>query len=289
MGWRMQHFFGVFKYLRGAVPQSPVQGLNLRMPGKTHAGPLPPFTDEERALAAELRRDVEVIATEIGERNAFRPQAYLQAMVYLEAELEKAGYAVRRHTFEAAGQPCTNLDVELPGTTHAGEVIVIGAHYDSIRGCPAANDNGSGVAATLALARRFSGKPRARTIRLALFANEEPPFYWTDLMGSFVYAKACKQRGDNIIAMLTPETIGYYRDEPGSQQYPLPAAALGYPAAGNFIMFVGMYESRALVQRCVGSFRQHCPSPQRARPSPSWSRGSAPPTTGPSGSTATPP
>jgi Zn-dependent M28 family amino/carboxypeptidase len=164
---------------------------------------------------------------------------------------------------------CNNLEVEIPGDAHASEIVVVGAHYDSIVGSPAANDNASGIAATLAVARRFArGEPgtegRAtrptRTLRLVCFVNEEPPFFWTEDMGSLVYAKACKIRGENIVAMLTPETIGCYSDEPGSQRYPIPMS-LFYPRTGNFIGFVGMYEARALVSRCVKTFREKCPFP----------------------------
>jgi hypothetical protein len=247
------------RLIAGSLPRSPVQGLALRMPGRSHEGALPSFTEEERGLARELRRDVEVLATEINQRNAFNPLLYKRAEEYIAGELEAAGYSVQRQTFEAMGVPCVNLDVELRGRSRPDEIVIVGAHYDAIRGSPAANDNGSGVAATLALARRFAGKARERTIRFVFFANEEPPFFWTELMGSLVYAKACRERRENIVAMFTPETIGYYSDEPGSQKYPIRIG--GYPDRGNFIMFVGMYEARKLVRRCVGCFRERCAFP----------------------------
>jgi hypothetical protein len=263
MGWRLRYFFRTFKHLRGAVPQSPIQGINLRMPGKSHEGPLPPFTPEEWRLGAELKADVVMLAETIGERNVHAPDGYRRAEEWIASELERAGYMVRRQRYDVGGVSCANLDAELPGTSTPGEIVVVGAHYDSLLGTVGANDNGSGVAATLALARRFAGRPRARTVRFVFFANEEPPYYWTDQMGSLVYAKACKERRENIVAMLTPETIGYYSDEEGSQQYPLPAAALGYPKRGDFIMFVGMYESRAMIQRAVGVFREKCAFPSQ--------------------------
>jgi Zn-dependent M28 family amino/carboxypeptidase len=143
------------------------------------------------------------------------------------------------------------------------EIVVFGAHYDAVMGCPAANDNGSGVAATLAVARALTsaGVPRpARSIRFVFFVNEEPPFFWTEEMGSDVYARACKERGDNIVAMLTPETIGCYSDEPGSQRYPIPIKRF-YPDKGDFIAFIGMYEARALIRLCVEIFRKNAAFP----------------------------
>jgi hypothetical protein len=254
-----QYLKYIASLVKGSIPPSPIQGLKLRMPGRSHEGPLPPFTEEEHVLAAELQRHVTTLATDIGQRNVFNLALYTQAMVYIESQLEQMGYTVRRQTYQAMNVPSTNLDVELRGTQKPEEIIIFGAHYDAVRGCPAANDNGTGVAATLALARRFAARPVDRTIRFVFFANEEPPFFWTDLMGSLVYAKACKERREDIIAMLTPETIGYYSDEPGSQKYPIRIG--GYPDRGNFIMFAGMYEARKLIQRSVGIFRERCPFP----------------------------
>jgi Zn-dependent M28 family amino/carboxypeptidase len=100
---------------------------------------------------------------------------------------------------------------------------LIGAHYDSVFGSPGANDNGSGVAALLVLAKRFSGSHNARTLRFVAFVNEEPQHFQTAQMGSFVYAARCRAHGDRIAAMISLETIGYYSNEPGSQSYPAPA------------------------------------------------------------------
>ena len=107
----------------------------------------------------------------------------------------------------------------------------------------------------------------SRTIRYVAFVNEEPPFFQSDKMGSVVYAKRCKERGEKIVAMLTPETIGCYFDEPGSQKYP---SILGwfYPKVGNFIIFVGESESGSLVSKCVGLFRQYAQFPSEGGAAP---------------------
>jgi Zn-dependent M28 family amino/carboxypeptidase len=112
----------------------------------------------------------------------------------------------------------------------------------------------------LALARRFSGTRTSRTVRFVAFANEEPPFFQTDLMGSRVYAKQCRARDENIAAMLSLETMGYFDDSAGSQRYPLPFGLL-YPSTGNFIGFVGNMRSGDLVRRAVGTFRRSEPFP----------------------------
>ncbi|MCI0362486.1 MAG: M28 family peptidase, partial [Phycisphaerales bacterium] len=133
-----------------------------------------------------------------------------------------------------------------------------------------ANDNGSGVAATLALARAFAESKPDRTLRFVLFANEEPPYFQTENMGSLVYAKRCRERGENTVAMLSLETIGYYSDAPGSQTYPIKPIGWVYPTTGNFIGFVGNYNSRKLVRQAIKSFRAHAQFPSEGGALPGW-------------------
>ena len=190
----------------------------IRMPGKSYKGQLPALTDKQILIRNELLRDVNQLAGEIGERNIWSYKQYTIAGDFIEASLVQAGYKVRRQGYEAQGKTCYNIEAEKAGTKYPGQIIVIGAHYDSAYGTAGANDNASGVAATLALARYFAGCTNVRTLRFVLFANEEPPFYHTDQMGSMVYAKSCRDKGDNIIAMLSLETIGCYSDKPKSQK-----------------------------------------------------------------------
>lgn len=134
-------------------------------------------------------------------------------------------------------------------------------------GCPGANDNGTGVAAVLELARRFAAAPRAKTIRFVAFVNEEPPFFQTDVMGSLVYATAAKARGDRIDAMLSLETIGYYSDDKGSQTYPAPLNLM-FPDTGNFIGFVSNLGSVRLLRAAHRAFRARTPFPIQSAPAP---------------------
>lgn len=245
--------------VRGLLTRPGALELALNMPGRGHAGPLPGQTSEQESLAAQLRGDVEWIAGEIGERNVFRLSAYRAAEMGLRDRLERLGLKVVRQPFEAGGMTCVNLYADIAGKGRlANEIVVYGAHYDSIRGCPAANDNGTGVAAVMALARRLqesaSEEGDRRTVRLALFANEEPPFFWTEQMGSLVMARAFKQAGERFVGMVTPETIGYFSDEPRSQSYPLPLG-WAYPTTGNFVAFIGLPGSGRLLKGMVGGFR----------------------------------
>jgi Zn-dependent M28 family amino/carboxypeptidase len=233
------------------------------MPGTSYTGPLAAPAAEQQALRDELKANIEKLAAEIGERNVFAYANLAAAADFVEKSLTKAGYTVRRQTFEAQGKTCRNLEVESKGTTHPDQIVVIGAHYDSVIGSPGANDNASGVAVALALARRFAGRRCGRTLRFVFFANEEPPFFQTGEMGSLIYAGSCKQNGDNIVAMLSLETIGYYTDEPHSQNYPFPFS-LFYPSTGNFLGFVSDLSSRKLLHQVVASFRANCKFPSQA-------------------------
>jgi Zn-dependent M28 family amino/carboxypeptidase len=219
-------------------------------------------------LRAELAADVQTLAGEIGERNLPHYPQLTAAADFIEGSFSRAGLEPRRETYEVQGLACHNLEAEIRGAR--SQVVVIGAHYDSVFGSPGANDNGSGVAALLALARRFAGKPTGQTLRFVAFVNEEPPYFQTEQMGSFVYAKRCKARGDQISAMISLETIGYFSDAPRSQVYPSPGLGLFYPTTGNFIGFVGNLPSRSLLRRVIALFRDEAKLPSEGAALPSF-------------------
>ncbi len=245
--------------------------FGMRMPGRniSTAAPLSPA---EIALRAELAADVQTLAGDIGERNMRRYGQLSTAADFIEGDFSRAGLQPRRDAYELEGRACHNIETEIRGARP--EIVVIGAHYDSVFGSPGANDNGSGVAALLALARRFAGKSTGQTLRFVAFVNEEPPYFQTEQMGSFVYARGCKARGDQISAMLSLETIGYFSDAPRSQKYP-PGISAFYPGTGNFIGFVGNFRSRALVRRVVASFREQGKIPSEGAALPSFIPGVA--------------
>lgn len=232
----------------------------IKMPNRTYTGSLPPLTDEELRIRDTIRQDVEWLAGEIGERNVQRYANLCAAADFIQLSFEQAGYEVKRQSYEVAGRTCYNIEVEISGDREANEIVIIGSHYDSVVGCPGANDNASGVAALLALARAFYGKDISRSLRLVAFVNEEPPYFRTAKMGSMVYAKRCHKRREDIFAMLSLETIGYYSEQPGSQHYPFPVGFF-YPSTGNFVAFVGNLRSRWLVRKVVASFRRQVQFP----------------------------
>ena len=236
-------------------------GLMFRMPGASFTADPPAPVAAERELARRLEAHVTMLATDIGERHAFEAHAYARAADWIEQQFRELGYDATRQTFQVhhaslgpGGVPSHNIIAQRRGRTRAEEIIVIGAHYDSVRGSPGANDNASGVAAMLELARHFADREPTRTLRFIAFANEESPFYGTQNMGSLRNASASRGAAEDIRGMLSLETIGYYSEVDGSQRYPAPLSAF-YPARGNFIGFVANTRSRAFLHQIITDFR----------------------------------
>lgn len=242
------------------------------MPGRSFKGALPAFSAQETAMAQRLKQDVELFAGSIGEHNSNSYRQLQHVAGLLENRFKAMGYRVQEEAYRAQDKQVMNVVAELRGTIRPDEIVVLGAHYDSPPESPGANDNTSGVAALLELAARFKDRKPARTLRFVAFVNEEPPWFQTGLMGSRVNAARAKQRGENIVAMLALETIGYYSDVSGSQHYPPPFSLL-YPDTADFIAFVGNTASRDLVRTTVRLFRDTTAFPSEGIAAPSFIKG----------------
>jgi hypothetical protein len=201
--------------------------------------------EDIQALEGRLMQHVRTLGGTIGERNLLQSVALRAAAEHIRQEWRKQGFQVTEERFEILGQPCANLVVEHKGSEQPGAIVLVGAHYDSVIGSPGANDNATGVAILLEMSRALMQDNLARTVRFAAFVNEEPPYFLTEAMGSREHARRARQRGEDIRAMLSLETLGYYSDAAGSQRYPPPFGAF-YPKAGNFLAVVGNMRSRAL-------------------------------------------
>lgn len=232
---------------------------SLALPGRSHTGPLDPVTDEEREIAVRLRRHVAAVASV--PHNVAHYAALEQSARYIEQTMESLGYKIEPQIFSTEGQPVRNIEVTRKSGSAGSSSLVIGAHYDSFRDSPGANDNGTGVAAVLELARLLKDwQPHGLDIRLVLFVNEEPPYYRTADMGSWRYAKRLSEQGAPIYGMISLETLGAFYDEADTQHYP-PPFGLVFPTTANFIAMVGMPGSRSFLHKVVGSFRSRTPFP----------------------------
>ncbi|MGH6814533.1 MAG: M28 family peptidase [Hyphomicrobiaceae bacterium] len=231
----------------------------LVVPGRSFAGPLPQSTAEERDLARRLQQHVVAVASV--PHNAMYPEALEKAARYTETTLAALGYQVARQEFTESlrGRTVRNVEAAIEPVSSGPQsaTLVVGAHYDSAGAAPGANDNGTGTAAVLELARLLADlRPAHTRVRFVLFVNEEPPYSRGPDMGSVRYAAALRARGENVAGMISLETLGAFSDAPGSQHYPSPFQYL-YPSTANFIAFVGLPGSRTFLHSVLASFRRH--------------------------------
>jgi Zn-dependent M28 family amino/carboxypeptidase len=218
----------------------------------------PPQTRE--AVRECLREHVTKLAGEIGVRNVARHDALCRAAEYIEQAFTSAGYEITRYPCEPGHPAVWNIEAQVAAREPAKDVILIGAHYDTDGDSPGANDNGSGVAAMLTLARMLADDPRRQTLRFVAFVNEENPFFHTGRMGSYQYARLCRRRSDRIRAMICLETIGYYSSQPNTQKYIFPLN-LFYPSTADFIGFVSNWQHRSLAKQFREAFRMNSDFP----------------------------
>jgi hypothetical protein len=233
----------------------------LGLPGRSYSGPPTPPTSAEQDLAVRLRQHVTAIAST--PHNVAHYAELEEAARYIEAQLMTLGYTPQAQVFQTAGRPVRNIEVVLapPGADASTPNLVIGAHYDSAGEAPGANDNGTGTAAVIELARLLKGIDLKSTrVRLVLFVNEEPPYDRTPSMGSWQAAVALKERGEPVIGMISLETLGCFSDAPGSQKYPSPFGLI-FPSKANFLALVAMPGSRNFLHQVVDSFRRHAELP----------------------------
>lgn len=252
------------------IPMTVTLWYMITVPGQSYRGPPAPLTAPELALSARLSKHVHAVAAQ--EHNTGHPEALRDVAAYLGRQLNDMGYVVMVQAFPSGEHTVQNLEVEITGASKPNEIVVVGAHYDSAHGSPGANDNGSGTAMVLELARGFKSIAPQRTLRFVLFTNEEPPHFGEPTMGSLVYAKRSRGRGENITAMLSVETVGYYDDAIGSQKYPKIFAPF-FPESGNFIAFISDLGSRELLHQSLGTFRSAQNFPSEGIATFSWIRG----------------
>jgi Zn-dependent M28 family amino/carboxypeptidase len=227
----------------------------VAMPGRSHRGPLPALSDEERALMERLRRHVFELAKDQRNVDLERPARYI------EAALAARGLQPAAQRFLSAGRPVRNIEVN----PRESAAVVVGAHYDSVPGSPGADDNASAVAALIELAGMLGAENLP--IRFVAFVNEEEPYFMGPDMGSWVSARRSREGGEPLRAMLSLEMLGYYSEEPGSQRYP-PLLGLFYPDRADFIAFVGDLGARRLVRKAIGYFRKAAAFPSEGVAAP---------------------
>ncbi len=208
-------------------------------------------------VESRLRDAVYYLSKEIGERSYLDIGKLGLAADFIETKLASFGCIAERQPFIYRNNIYYNVWTEVKGTGSPGEeIIVIGAHYDSVVGTPGADDNASGVAGMLELARLTAENPLQRTARFVAFTLEEPPAFMTSRMGSHAYAKRLREEGVKVEGMISLEMLGYFCSREGCQLYPSSIFSLFYPQKGDFISFVGNLSSRAFTRKVRDAFKE---------------------------------
>ena len=207
---------------------------------KTQAGP-----------ASTLEEHVRFLTASSPTRDWTHPAALDQVAQFIAQQFTLAGGRVEQQEFSAGDQTYSNVRAFFGPTT--ARRLVLGAHFDVAGELPGADDNASGVAALLGVARRLGQAELGTTLELVAYCLEEPPFFRTPSMGSAVHARSLVDEGVELLGMINLEMVGYFTDEPESQEFPVPEMKLSYPTVGNFITVVGRSQDAALVSEVEGA------------------------------------
>jgi hypothetical protein len=204
----------------------------------------------ELGVSAErLQRDVEYLCGELAPRR-HEPQDNLDRTAdWIAEEFRRAGLQVGFQDYEYAEGRFRNVIGFRQGLDHDAPVRIIGAHYDVFDSFPGADDNASGIAVLLELARTLPPARPRRSQYFVAFSTEEPPFFGTEGMGSHVFAKDLHDQGISVDLMVALDLVGYFTDAPGSQRFPAPGMGLLYPRTGNFLAVVGDLHSGTSLKR----------------------------------------
>lgn len=207
-----------------------------------------------KANPQQLKKHVYTLSNELGPRDISHPNNLDRTAAYIQDQFEAFVDRVEEQYYTADGLRVRNVRAFLGPETE--ERIVVGAHYDVAGPYPGADDNASGVAGLLELARLLSADELPLSVELVSYPLEEPPYFYSRNMGSFIHAKSLKDQNISVRVMLALEMIGYFSDEKGSQAYPLFLLRPFYPSVGNFIAVVGRLFQRKLVRTIRKAMQQ---------------------------------
>jgi hypothetical protein len=224
-------------------------GIWVTQPVWVRRGPAIPAADPAR-LQAHVRQ----LSEGYTPRSCEDVTNLARCVAYLGAQFAAAGAQVSTQRYRVAAQSFDNVVARFGPAT--GACVVVGAHYDAFGRLPAADDNASGVAGLLELARLLGRTPPPVAVLLVAYGTEEPPYFSTCGMGSYQHAKALRRAGVEVEAMLALEMIGCFRDEWWSQRYPIPLLYAIYPLRGDYIAVLGQVAQRGLIRRVKRGMKQ---------------------------------
>jgi len=214
------------------------------------------FTGNEKNYGKRMVVSVESLKRHVEhihfDRNPYEGYPKLeQAAHYINREFLKVGLDVKEDSFQWEGKSYKNIVAEKKGMTSPHIVFILGAHYDTVPGSPGGDDNSSAIAVLLEVARNIQAIPLDRTVRLIAFSLEE---YGN--IGSTHYVESLKKEKEEILGMISLETVGFTGPR---QDYPPYLNPKYYPNVGDFIAIIGNERSKELLERVCRSFKIHIP------------------------------
>jgi Zn-dependent M28 family amino/carboxypeptidase len=227
----------------------------MTQPLLSRATPNSARTVDPSRLEAHVRK----LSTEFGPRDFSHPENLDQVAAYIKNELSQTGAFVSDQVYRVRAKSYRNVIAHFGPETE--ERIIVGAHYDTAGPLPGADDNASGVAGLIELARLLDRQQLKVRVELVAFCTEEPPYFGTIGMGSYVHAESLRQQNVRVRAMFSLEMIGYFSDAPNSQHFPIGVLSALYPSTGNYIAVVGRLSDGLLVRRTKAALRNAAPLP----------------------------
>jgi hypothetical protein len=227
----------------------------VTQPLLSRATPNPARTVDPSRLEAHVRK----LSTELSPRDMAHPESLDQVAAYIKNEFSQTGAYVSEQVYRVRGKSYRNVIAHFGPETE--ERIVVGAHYDTAGELPGADDNASGIAGLIELARLLSQQQLKVRVELVAFSTEEPPYFGTTGMGSYVHADSLRQQNVRVRAMFSLEMIGCFSDAPNSQLFPAGFLSALYPSTGNYIAVVGRLSDASLVRRTKAAMRNAAPLP----------------------------
>ena len=208
---------------------------------------------------ARLEAHVRKISLEFGPRDVNHTENLDNVAAYIKNEFSQTSAFVSEQVYRVQGKSFRNVIAHFGPETE--ERIIVGAHYDTAGPLPGADDNASGVAGLLELARLIDRQQLKVRLELVAFSTEEPPYFGTVGMGSYVHADSLRQQNVRVRAMYSLEMIGCFSDAPNSQYFPIGLLSALYPSTGNYIAVVGRVSDGFLVRRTKAAMRNAAPLP----------------------------
>lgn len=225
--------------------------------------------------ASDLRAHVERLVNTPQPRNHINIESLNAAAEYISDQFSRLDCELEIQEFDVQEEVYKNISCIFRPTNSQinSKRIVVGAHYDVCEEQPGADDNASGVAGLLELAKLLHARKPTQEIELVAYTLEEPPYFRTNKMGSYIHAKSLQENNVQVAYMISLEMIGYFSDEENSQHFPIGFLGYIYPTKGNFIALIAPLKQTKLIRHIKSGFKANSNLPVYSMNAPAFIQG----------------